>query len=128
MVIRVVGWGSVRDGWCGDWQGGGASSLNDSIDVLHDGKYLGAGVAGSGVVDGFPVAVDPDIGLPLIDLSEGCCSLSLCLPPVLVILIELLRNVDSRSSWLPPPWDGKSILGSPKWELWLALGEWGIVS
>ncbi len=71
--------------------------------MLCGGEYLSADATGNRVINGFSVAIDSDVGLSLIDLSEDCCLLSHRLSPCSVLLTELLRDVDSQSGWLPSP-------------------------
>ncbi|PBK80677.1 hypothetical protein ARMGADRAFT_1091958 [Armillaria gallica] len=97
--------------------------------MLHGGEYLSAGIA-AGVVDGPFLAV----GLSLIALSERCCSDSLCLPPVSVILIESSVAIITGTPLVPvtpSSWRKESNLPCAGWsllELWRRLSGcdwWG---
>ncbi len=126
MVIGVVGWGSVRGREGGDWRGGRASPVKDSVDILRLGESLSAGVAVCrGVVNGLSSTIDlrdPFSSMSFIDSSERLRSLSFCSSPLFVMLIELFCDVDNGPWRLPPPpWNGESVWGSSYWELWCRL-------
>ncbi len=126
MVIGVVGWGSVRGSRGGDWRGREAPPVKDSVDMLLVRESLDAGVAAcGGIVNGFSSTIDlwdPLSSISFINSSERLCSFTLCLSPVPVILIELLRDLEDRPRGLPsPPWDGEPVWGSSYWELWCGL-------
>ncbi len=132
MVIGVVGWESVWGRERGDWRGGWASPVEDSIDILLIGESLGAGFAVcGGVVNGLSSAVDLRDSLSpmsFINPSELLCSLMLCLPSVSGILGELFHDLDYRSWRLPsPPWNVEPSLDSSWWRLWCRLAGllWG---
>ncbi len=114
MVIGVVGWGSVRGSRGGDWRGRGAPPMKDSIDMFLVRESLGTGVAAcGGIVNGFSSTIDLQdsfSSMPFIDSSERFCSFTLCLSPVPVMLIELLRDLEDRPWGLAsPPWNGEPV-------------------
>ncbi len=115
MVIGVVGWGGVGSLWGWERGWGGASSLN-TVDIFFSGEYLCSGTV-VGVVDSFPSTIEPGTGLSLINLSERCCPLSLCLSSLSVIPIWLL--IPSQDGESCPRCRKESLL-----ELWRQLSGW----